>query len=181
MLNVNLGKKFTNKLNGNNDTSMNDLPPAGSLVALVGGSYNGHFATVTSYTPSSACIRIAHGVAQPWARSTLNAHVVVRHRNIRIANASEHSLLTSPPNPCSSPHSASAPPGLPPLSGPKSPPFIQANTKNKIDASVEPDIEFLARLVALRIVKDRKDHPHLRSLFISELDRVLDNDYNDIS
>jgi hypothetical protein len=79
MLNVNLDKKFTNKLNGSNDTSMNDLPPAGSLVALVGGSYNGHFATVTSYTPSSAPLRlrIAHGVAQPWARSTLNVNVVV--------------------------------------------------------------------------------------------------------
>jgi hypothetical protein len=55
MLNVNLDKKFTNKLNGSNDTSMNHLPPPGSLVALVGGSYNGLFAIVsTSYTPASA-------------------------------------------------------------------------------------------------------------------------------
>jgi hypothetical protein len=104
MLNVKVNKKFTNKLNGSNDTSMNHLPPPGSLVALVGGSYNGLFATISSYTPTSARLRIPHGVAQPWARSTLNVNVVVRHRSIPIANSSEHSLFTSPLIPCSSPY-----------------------------------------------------------------------------
>jgi hypothetical protein len=65
MLNVKVDKKFTNELNGSNDTSMNHLPPPGSLVALVGGSYNGLFATVSSYTPAYAsslvlyCSRLA--------------------------------------------------------------------------------------------------------------------------
>jgi hypothetical protein len=158
---------------------MNHLPPPGSLVALVGGSYNGHFATVSSYTPASARLRITHGVAQPWTRSTLNVNVVVRHRSIRIANSSEHSFFTSPLIPCSLPYNVSDL-ELPPISEANSPPSIQPNTKN-IAAPVEPDIELLARLVALRIVEDRKDRPHLRRLFLSELDRALDNDYNDSS
>jgi hypothetical protein len=58
------------------------------------------------------------------------------------------------------------------------PPSIQPNTKNTA-APVKPDIELLARFVALRIIEDPKDRPHLRRLFLSELDRALDNDYND--
>jgi hypothetical protein len=60
MLNVKMDKKFTNELNGSNDTSMNHLPP-GSLVALVGGLYNSLFATISTYTPASARLRTAHG------------------------------------------------------------------------------------------------------------------------
>jgi hypothetical protein len=138
-------------LNGSNDTSMNHLPPPGSLVALVGGLYNGLFATVSSYTPASARLRIAHGVAQPWARSTLNVNVVVRHRSIRIANYFEHSLFTSPLIPCSSPYNVTDL-GLPPISEANYPPSIQPNTKNTA-APVKPDIELLARFVALRIGK----------------------------
>jgi hypothetical protein len=70
--------------------------------------------------------------------------------------------------------------GLPPISEANYPPSIQPNTKNTA-APVEPDIKLLARLVALRIIDDGKDRPHLRSLFLSELDRALDNDYNDSS
>ena len=153
--------------------------PPGSLVALVGGLYNGLFATVSSYTPASARLRITHGVAQPWTRSTLNVNVVVRHRSIRIANSSEHSLFTLPLIPCSSPYNVTDL-GLPPISEANYPPSIQPNTKNTA-APVEPDIGSLARLVALRIIDDRKDRPHLRRLFLSKLDRALDNDYNDSS
>jgi hypothetical protein len=133
MLNVNLDKKFANKLNGSNDTSMKHLSPASSIVALVGGSYNGIFATVSSYTLASARLHIAHWVAQPWARSTLNANVVVRHRNIWIANSSAHSLFPSPPISCSFPYNVSDLGLPPPLSEANSPLSIQANTK-KIDA-----------------------------------------------
>jgi hypothetical protein len=68
--------------------------------------------------------------------------------------------------------------GLPPISEANFPPSIQPSTKNTA-APVEPDIKLLACLVALRIIDDRKDRPHLRRLFLSELDRALDNDYND--
>jgi hypothetical protein len=50
---------------------------------------------------------LVYGVAQPWARSTLNVNVVDHHSSIRIANSSKHSLFTSPMIPCSSPYNVS--------------------------------------------------------------------------
>ena len=157
MLNLKLGKKMTN-----NDIALGAFPPTGSFVALVGGSYNGHFAVVTSYTAASVRIRLQHDVAQPWARLTHNVKVVVRHGSIRIATPSEHSPVTSIRSPL---------PSITPSDCHQFSTLFIPTVSNAVEENKEPDIELLARLVALRIVED--PNPHIRSLFLSELDRAL--------
>jgi hypothetical protein len=136
------------------------LPPTGSLVALVGGTYNGHFAIVTSYTDVSARLCLEPELVHAWARSTQNLNVVVRHRSIRPANPSEHRRSI----------------GIKNSSTIKVDVFKDVGKEKQVqrEVPVESDIELLARLVALRIVDDPDPNPITRRKFLAELDRALD-------
>ncbi len=135
------------------------LSHTGSLVALVGGTYNGHFAIVTSYTDVSARLCLQHELALSWARSTHNLNVVVRYRSIRPANPSEHRRSIGIKN-----------------STIKVDVFNDVGKEKQVqrEVPVESDIELLARLVALRIVDDPDPNPITRRKFLAELDRALD-------
>ncbi len=138
------------------------LSPTGSLVALVGGTYNGHFAIVTSYTDVSARLCRQHELALSWARSTHNLNVVVRYRSIRPANPSEHSQAIGIKNSTIKVDATHV--------------FKDVGKEKQVqrEVPVESDIELLARLVTLRIVDDPDPNPITRRKFLAELDRALD-------